>query len=68
MNLYSCPQCGSLLVRLKFRKQEDSSWSANRLIYDADDGMLDFYRSKAVLSRRRGRSHSVKKNRPAAKQ
>lgn len=68
MNLYSCPQCGSLLVRLKFRKQEDSSWSANRLIYDADDGMLDFYRSKAALSRRRGRSHSVKKNRPAAKQ
>lgn len=68
MNLYSCPDCGQYLVRLKFKKHEDSSWSANRLIYKADSGMLEFYRSKAALSRRRGRSHSTKKNRPAAKQ
>lgn len=68
MNVYSCPDCGSFLVRLKFRKQEDNTWSANRLIYEADEGMLDFYRSKAALSRRRGRGHSSKKNRPANKQ
>lgn len=68
MNIFTCPDCGSFLVRLKFRKQDDNSWSVNRLIYKADDGMLDFYRSKAALSRRRGRSHSAKKNRPAAKQ
>ncbi len=68
MNIFTCPDCGSFLVRLKFRKQEDSTWSANRLIYEADDGMLDFYRSKSVLSRRRGRGHGSKKNRPANKQ
>ena len=68
MNVSSCPDCGSFLVRLKFRKQEDNTWSANRLIYEADEGMLDFYRSKAALSRRRGRGHSSKKNRPANKQ
>lgn len=68
MNVYPCPDCGSFLVRLKFRKQEDNTWSANRLIYEADEGMLDFYRSKAALSRRRGRGHSSKKNRPANKQ
>lgn len=68
MNIFTCPDCGSFLVRLKFRKQENSTWSANRLIYEADDGMLDFYRSKSVLSRRRGRGHGSKKNRPANKQ
>lgn len=68
MNLFSCPDCGSYLLRLKFRKQEDNTWSANRLVYEADDGMIDFYRSKAALSRRRGRGHSSRKNRPASKQ
>ncbi len=65
MNVYTCPDCGSYLVRIKFRKHEDNTWSANRLIYDADDGMMDFYRAKAALSRRRGRGHTQKKNRPA---
>lgn len=68
MNLFACPDCGTFLVRFKFRKHEDGLWAVNRLIYEADDEMLDFYRSKAALSRRRGRSHSVKKNRPANKQ
>ena len=68
MNLLSCPDCGDFLVRLKFRKHEDNTWSANRLVYEADDGMIDFYRSKAALSRRRGRGHSSRKNRPASKQ
>ena len=64
-----CPDCGSYLLRLKFRKQEDDTWAANRLVYKADDDTLDFYRSKAALSRRRGRSgRSPKKNRPATKQ
>lgn len=68
MNVFSCAECGSYLVRLKFRKHEDNTWSANRLIYEADDGMLDYYRNKAALSRRHGRGHSSKKNRPANKQ
>ena len=65
MNVFTCPECGSYLVRLKFRKHEDDTWAVNRLIYEADDEMLDFYRTKAALSRRRGRGHSAKKNRPA---
>ncbi len=68
MNIYSCPDCGSYLLRLKFRKHEDNTWAANRLVYKADDDTLDFYRSKAALSRRRGRGHATKKNRPANKQ
>lgn len=68
MNILSCPDCGNYLVRLKFRKHEDNTWAVNRLIYEADDGMLDFYRSKAALSRRRGRGHASRKNRPATKQ
>lgn len=68
MNLYNCPDCGNFLVRIKFRRHEDNTWTANRLIYEADDGMCDFYRSKAALSRRRGRRHSKKKPRTPAKQ
>lgn len=68
MNIYSCPDCGSYLLRLKFRKLEDNTWAANRLVYKADADTLDFYRSKAALSRRRGRGHATKKNRPANKQ
>ena len=68
MNIYSCPDCGSYLLRLKFRKHDDNTWAANRLIYKADDDAIDFYRTKAALSRRRGRGHSAKKNRPASKQ
>ena len=68
MNIYTCSDCGSYLLRIKFRKHEDNTWAANRLVYKADDSTLDFYRSKAALSRRRGRGHSAKKNRPANKQ
>ena len=68
MNIYTCPDCGSYLLRIKFRKHEDNTWAANRLVYKADDDTLDFYRSKAALSRRRGRGHTTKKNRPANKQ
>lgn len=68
MNIYTCEACSPYLVRLKFRKHDDNLWSANRLIYEADDEMLDFYRTKAALSRRRGRGHTAKKNRPANKE
>jgi len=68
MNIYTCPDCSAYLVRLKFRKQEDDMWTANRLVYAAGDEQLEFYRAKAALSRRRGRGHGTKKNRPASKQ
>ncbi len=69
MNLYSCPEHGQYLVRAKFRKcREDNSWIANKLVYQADEAMLDFYKAKSTQSRRRGRGHTRRKNRPANKQ
>lgn len=69
MNLYSCPEHGQYLVRTKFRKcSEDNSWLANKLVYQADEAMIDFYKAKSTQSRRRGRGHTRRKNRPAGKQ
>jgi len=65
MNMFSCPDDGNFLVRVKFRKLDDDTWSANRLMYQAGDELTDFYKAKAAQSRRRGRSHSSRKNRPA---
>ncbi len=68
MNLYSCAEHGSFLVRAKFRKnKEDGAWLANRLVYEADEEMLGFYKAKAAQSRRRSRGHSQRKGRSAGK-
>jgi len=69
MNIYTCPEHGAYLVRARFRKgREDGLWQVNRLVYEADDSMLDFYKTKATQARRRGRGHTQRRNRPANKQ
>lgn len=69
MDLCSCPEHGSFLVRLKFRKDKDlGSWQANRMIYEADQAMQDHYKQKSVQARRRGRGHTRRRSRPAIKQ
>ena len=69
MNLFTCPKDGAFLSRVRFRKDPvNGSWIASRLVYEADSDMQDFYKSKAAQSRRRGRGHSSRKNRPASKQ
>lgn len=69
MNIYTCQEHGAYLVRAKFRKcKEDNTWLANKLVYEADEAMLDFYKAKATQARRRGRGHTRRKNRPANKQ
>ena len=66
MNLFSCQEHGQFLVRAKFRKAaEGKSWLANKLVYEADQAMQDFYKTKATQARRRGRGHVSRKNRPA---
>ncbi len=66
MNIYSCEEDGPFLARTKFRKHpEDNSWSANKLLYKADEAAVEFYHTKATQSRRRGRGHTRKKSRPA---
>ena len=66
MNIYTCPEHGNFLVRAKSRKvTEDNTWLANKLVYEADEGMLNFYKAKAAQVRRRGRGHTTRKNKPA---
>lgn len=55
MTLASCPEHGKYLVRLKFRKAEDDTWAANRIVYAADSEMEAAYKTKASHSRRRSR-------------
>ena len=65
MNIYTCDDDGPFLVRAKFRKsQDDNTWTANKLVYSADSAAVEFYRTKAAQSRRRGRGHK-RKNRPS---
>ena len=68
MNLYTCPEHGSLLVRARFRRDTDSNtWAVNKLVYEADEDMQEYYKNKSAQSRRRGRGRSARK-RPTAKQ
>ncbi len=63
MNLYSCAEHGDYLVRAKFHKNKDDGlWLANRLVYEADEEMAGYYKTKASQSRRRGRSHGRKRS------
>ena len=57
MTLASCAEHGKYLVRLKFRRTEDDSWCANRIVYRADEEMDEYYRQKLQQSRRRKRRH-----------
>ena len=69
MNLFPCEEHGQFLVRVRFRRNaDDNSWCANKLVYEADSGMQEYYKNKSTQSRRRGRGHSSRKNRPASKQ
>ena len=61
MTLGTCAEHAKFLVRLKFRKTENETWSVNRILYRADDEMERFYRDKATQSRRRGRGHRRKR-------
>lgn len=56
MNLYSCPEHGQFLARVRFRKLPEGGITAGLLVYDADEEMISSYRSKAAQARRRGRS------------
>ena len=60
MNLYSCPEHGAYLMRIRFKKNENNTMLANRLVYEADEEMTRFYRNKAAQARRRGRGNGRK--------
>ena len=68
MNIFPCAEHGSYLARVRFKKNSDANtWSVGKLVYEADSDMVDFYKAKAAQARRRGRSHTARKNRPAGK-
>lgn len=55
MALAKCETHGDFLVRVKLRQTEDETWTANRILYAADEGMVEFYHSKSVQCRKRSR-------------
>ncbi len=63
MALGSCAEHGKYLVRLKFKKTENETWSANKILYRADEEMEKYYREKSTQTRRRGRGRSRGKKR-----
>ncbi|MCR5664821.1 MAG: exonuclease domain-containing protein [Oscillospiraceae bacterium] len=64
MNLFSCEGHGDYLVRARFRKYADSeTWTVNKLVYEADDDLKEFYKTKSMQVRRRGRGHAARKKR-----
>ena len=66
MNLFSCEEHGAFLTRIRLKKDADTElWTANRLIYEADEEMQEFYRAKVSQARRRGRGRNQRKKRPA---
>ena len=55
MNLGACPEHGGYLVRVKLRQAEDETWTANRILYAADEELSEFYEKKSVQCRKRSR-------------
>lgn len=59
INIFNCPEHGKELVRLKFRKSEDGSFFASRLVYLAGEEMLSFYTSKSSKPKKRGSKRTM---------
>lgn len=53
MTLAECPEHGKYLARLKLRSAEDETWTANRIIYPADESVVESYNEKLKRGRRR---------------
>ena len=62
MNIFRCAECGPFLIRVRFKKTMDNTLIANRLVYEADEEMLQFYKEKSLAARKRGRGHRTKHN------
>jgi len=62
MTLAACPEHGSYLARVKLRQTEDELWAANRILYQADAEMQEFYRTKSQQCRKRSRRRKKSKS------
>lgn len=66
MNLAACPEHGSYLARVKLRFTEEETWTANRILYEADESMQEYYKTKSVQCRKRSRRRKRAKSAKSA--
>ena len=62
MTIATCPEHGNFLARVKLRQNEEELWDANRILYAADEAMVEFYNTKSVPCRKRSRRRKRKKS------
>ncbi|MGN1306710.1 MAG: hypothetical protein ACI4V3_03490, partial [Faecousia sp.] len=55
MGLATCEEHGEYLLRFRMRHDEDGTWHANHLLYEADETMVQSFREKQANPRRRRR-------------
>jgi inhibitor of KinA sporulation pathway (predicted exonuclease) len=56
MSLAHCEQDGDYLLRIRIRHEDNGSWHANHLLYQADEAMVAKFRDKQAHPKRRRRS------------
>ena len=61
MTIATCPIHGSFLSRIKLRQTDDELWTANRILYQADEAMTEFYKTKSQQCRKRSRHRKKNK-------
>ena len=64
MTLAHCEAHGDFLIRVKLKYTDEETWTANRILYSADEGMVRFYETKS--NQRRKRTRRRKKEKTAA--
>ena len=65
MTLAVCPEHGSYLARVKLRQTDDELWAANRILYQADEAMAEYYNTKSKQCRKRSRHRKKSKSVPS---
>jgi len=60
MALAPCETDGTFLIRIRIRHEEDGSWRARRLIYQADEAMQRSFLERQAHPRRRKRNRKKK--------
>ena len=63
MSLATCETDGDFLLRIRMRHEEDGTWHANHLLYQADEAMVASFREKQTNPKKR-RRRSRKKSSP----
>ena len=61
MSLAKCDEHGNFLIRVKLKLTDEETWTVNRILYEADENMVEFYQTKSVQRRRRTRKRNQKR-------